>query len=435
MAINKLQVLVDKARLALSKNPDLAFITALARFYKVEEKSDHPTAATDGLKIYFNLEWAQSLSDSKFMFIYLHEIGHNMLYHCTKRGERVIKKFSHEIANIAMDHCVNNMLMKAGLTVPDDATREDRFIGKMMEEVAEILWNELTPQEQEEQKNRDNPNNNPGQGGSDIIFGAGGDESQSDGQNEAQKKAREEQIYKKAQEAIQAAENIVKLKQKQAEEEALKNGTEPGSGQGIGSNGLDLELSRGRRQPTDWSMELRHFVGADSGFDYVDDWSKIHRKFTGNMLYAGRQKKTRPHIGVILDTSGSMYTDLPDCIVELEALSAEGFSMDLITCDGSINSMSFESYEFMGADVPIRGGGGSDMAPAFEAMKKQFDPECIVFITDCMVYWPDEKPDVPLLVLQTPSCGRYGFERDSDFPNHWFPDGDDEYRVIKKEDE
>ena len=64
------------------------------------------TAATDGMRIYFNPAFLEELSDSELDFVMLHEILHVELKHCV-RG----KEFEAERFNIACDIVVNSNIL------------------------------------------------------------------------------------------------------------------------------------------------------------------------------------------------------------------------------------------------------------------------------------------------------------------------------------
>ena len=66
------------------------------------------TAATDGVRIFFNPDFLDSISDSELDFILMHEILHVVLQHCSRRGDRDSEQF-----NIACDIVVNSNILKS----------------------------------------------------------------------------------------------------------------------------------------------------------------------------------------------------------------------------------------------------------------------------------------------------------------------------------
>ena len=66
-----------------------------------------PTAATDGLKIYFSPKFLDELSDKELDFVMMHEILHVVLQHCLRQGE----ERDSELFNIACDIVVNSNIL------------------------------------------------------------------------------------------------------------------------------------------------------------------------------------------------------------------------------------------------------------------------------------------------------------------------------------
>ncbi len=66
------------------------------------------TASTDGVRIFFNPNFLDSISDSELDFVLMHEILHVVLKHCSRTGERDNERF-----NIACDIVVNSNILKS----------------------------------------------------------------------------------------------------------------------------------------------------------------------------------------------------------------------------------------------------------------------------------------------------------------------------------
>ena len=70
--------------------------------------SDHiDTACTDGVRITFNPDFLNTLTDSELDFVLMHEILHVVLHHCMRNGKR-----QHERFNIACDIVVNSIILQ-----------------------------------------------------------------------------------------------------------------------------------------------------------------------------------------------------------------------------------------------------------------------------------------------------------------------------------
>jgi len=89
-------------------NPLLGFIL---QYIHVIEDNSIVTAATDGLRIFYNREFMNNLSDDSFDFIIFHELMHILLDH-PRRG---IGK-DHQKFNVACDIVVNDILINYGVS-------------------------------------------------------------------------------------------------------------------------------------------------------------------------------------------------------------------------------------------------------------------------------------------------------------------------------
>lgn len=72
--------------------------------YSMDENCE--TAATDGVRIYFDPDFLERLSDGELDFVMMHEIMHVVLQHCLRRGDRDDGLF-----NIACDVVVNSNIL------------------------------------------------------------------------------------------------------------------------------------------------------------------------------------------------------------------------------------------------------------------------------------------------------------------------------------
>ena len=70
------------------------------------EDGNIPTACTDGMKVYYNPKFMSAKPVDEQNYIYMHEIMHIILEHCSSRR----KGKNHEIFNIAADIVVNSLL-------------------------------------------------------------------------------------------------------------------------------------------------------------------------------------------------------------------------------------------------------------------------------------------------------------------------------------
>src|SRR5438270_8169250 len=112
------------------------------------------TMATDGLSLFYNPEFVDTLNAAELAGVLAHEVLHPALQHHTRRGDREQARW-----NIACDYAINPMLLDAGLTLPKDVLIDDRFRGMS----AERIYN-LIEEERNHEGSSERAENKPGGG-------------------------------------------------------------------------------------------------------------------------------------------------------------------------------------------------------------------------------------------------------------------------------
>lgn len=110
----------------------------------------------------------------------------------------------------------------------------------------------------------------------------------------------------------------------------------------------------------------------------------------------------KPRVAVALDTSGSMGDkELTEALAETAGvLAAVGSDVTFIACDAAVHSVAqVKSWREMKGLV--KGGGGTDFVPVFEALEKLpgGQPDVLVFITDGCGPAPAEPPRMGVIWL------------------------------------
>ncbi len=96
-----------------------------------------PTFATDGFRIYYNREFAASLSDSEIRGALCHELLHVLTESRARRNGR-----DHFLWNAACDYAINGMLVAMGFHLPEGTLYKDEFSRLAAEEIYDILKKE-----------------------------------------------------------------------------------------------------------------------------------------------------------------------------------------------------------------------------------------------------------------------------------------------------
>jgi predicted metal-dependent peptidase len=97
-----------------------------------------------------------------------------------------------------------------------------------------------------------------------------------------------------------------------------------------------------------------------------------------------RLRSPVPRVAIVVDTSGSMGSkEIIECLTEAQGIvEAVGADVEFCACDARVHELRPVANVRDMAKL-LKGGGGTDFRPAFEALsKKRPRPEVIVFATD-----------------------------------------------------
>ena len=389
----KLRAKLDKARNEIMRDPRYGVIVSLLLAREDVFKTDlpYPTAASDGVRHYWHPDFVAEQTTDELRKTKLHELGHDWLFHTDGRFKRLVQWFkaqglsdqqAMQLANESADEVVNNFLRDCGESLDNSWVCDRKYKEWSMEEVA---------QDKLASKTQQDPDSEPKSGEGEPKSGAGGG-------HELMESATPEQQAQAKQATMDAvADGSMMDAIKQAN--GMDDG-DPSKGQGSNTMGSMLDAARANRQPyVDWRLELADFCGSSKTDEKVSTYSRVCRRPIEGLIRPGKKRVGKPRVGVILDTSGSMYCELPKLMVELEAMSDDGFSFDVLCTDGDVyGPYSFNGGEFDYRDLPLEGGGGSNMEPAFE-QAVDYDVDAWVFCTDGCIQWPSKD-----LLAQLPPC-------------------------------
>ena len=116
------------------KHPYLA--SAVARYPLLIRSHEEgiSTMATDGYRIYANLEFIEKISSEELLGVLAHELMHNLLGHLEREQGRDPGRW-----NLAIDHATNILLEEMGFELPDPKCYDPRFYGMTAEEIYESM--------------------------------------------------------------------------------------------------------------------------------------------------------------------------------------------------------------------------------------------------------------------------------------------------------
>src|SRR6516162_11498130 len=126
---------IQKARTTLLRDHPF-FGTLLFRLGGKASRSV-ATMATDGVSLFYNPEFVDSLNAAELAGVLAHEVMHPALQHHTRRDDRDQARW-----NMACDFAINPILLDAGLTLPKDVLIDNRFRGMSAERIYNLLEQE-----------------------------------------------------------------------------------------------------------------------------------------------------------------------------------------------------------------------------------------------------------------------------------------------------
>jgi len=141
-----------------------------------------------------------------------------------------------------------------------------------------------------------------------------------------------------------------------------------------------------------WSQKLAKVARASVGYrsgavDYT--YRRVSRRQSGIGFGAGvpivpALYAPQPKVTIVVDTSGSMGDkEVTKAIAETRGiLLAVGGKVTFVACNAAVHSLK-PITRWQDAGKFLKGGGGTDFCPAFDAINKQRErPDLVVFITD-----------------------------------------------------
>lgn len=354
------------------------------------------TAATDGHRILWDVDFLAQLSDEEVRFVLLHETLHNAHGHAWRFDPKEPE------AQLACDQVINGILRKmAGVKMPQGAFYSPQFDGKSEEDVYRILKGQPKRkgdgQKPEKQGNKQGQREDDGEGNSDQD-GKGDNETKGTspdpgqcGSFESPKGTPEAKAETKAkwQQAVVMA----------AQAAGLKKGELPGDLARLAGEACQLAKPDWRAETASW---LKSAVNSTR-----NDWARNRKRMCGQpVIYARQRPNDLATVIAVRDTSGSIDEKTIGAFNELLSglMSDTGCQLVLIDCDASVNEVyTLEAGEEMPNQA--KGGGGTSFKPAIEyAIQRLEDGEQIaglVYLTDLYGDFPEEPPSFPVLWVAT----------------------------------
>lgn len=358
------------------------------------------TMATDGINIYYNAGYLETLDHAGLMAGLAHESAHVWLLHHTRRGGRDLQTW-----NEAADYAINPLLWEAGFNLPAGWLL-DPDMSSSAEGNYKILMDRKKEQEQadrEQDQGAADQEQGDGQdqGGQDAAAGGQGTDSESDQNIDFGPGGVMD--YPGSDPSVE--ENRVKVQIVQSLQTAKTAGKVPGDM----SRALEGTLS----PVISWVDAVGDWVNGRCPDDY--SYSRPSNRSTGGYILPGLCADSMGKLVIFIDTSGSVFSYLETLELFQGAIrSLQGqyqFESVVVCCDSMVQGVPVEFSR--GADielVPV-GGGCTAFSPAFDWVTDNLagqDIAGLIYFTDliCCDY-PAMAPGFPVLWAVYGDPGEY----------------------------
>jgi predicted metal-dependent peptidase len=378
-------VRIQKARTTLLL--DHPFFGSLLFRLKSEENRSISTMATNGVVLYYNPEFVDSLNAATLSGVLAHEVMHPALQHNLRRSKRDQERW-----NEACDYAINPLLLDAGLILPDGVLVDHRFSGMSAEQIYNLREAETQPQ-------------SGGQDQANDAVGAGsGDASENQGDSGSPSVPVTEGGIGQVLDAPLADEETSSIEEQAREwSVAVNQAVTLAKQAGKSPAGLARTLEGTAEAAVDWRELLRRLWSDTVPND--SSWMRPNRRHIWAGLYLpGVVREGVGEIAIAVDCSGSVNTR------QLSLFEAEVRSIlegqrpqcvHVLYFDAEVHKV--ETYQ---AGEPVHlnpvGGGGTDFSPCFDWLEEHgIQPQTLVFLTDLYGAFPEAAPDYPVLWAST----------------------------------
>jgi predicted metal-dependent peptidase len=325
-----------------------------------------PTAATDGRKFYYNIDFVKKLSAKQCEFLFGHEVLHNVFDHLVRREERDPRFF-----NYACDFAVNQILIDERIGEKIDQVKiclDNKYRGKSAEEIYDDLMKNVKFVDAEEFLKH------LGELLDDHIDPEG--DGENDGEGNGDKEGNGPPRYSK--------EELKKIRDEIKEAMVA-------AAQASGAGRVPAALQRFIKDLTEPKMDWRQLLRMNIQSIIKSNYSFMRpsRKgwHTGAVL-PGMMNDETIDICIGIDMSGSIgdkqakdfisevkgiMDEYVDYHIKLWCFDTEVYNMATFTADNGEELMSYE----------IKGGGGTDFDCNYNFMKEHgIEPKKFIMFTD-----------------------------------------------------
>lgn len=376
---------LQKARTALLL--DHPFFGSLLFRLKGRESRSIKTMATDGVSLFYNPGFVDTLNAATLCGVLAHEVLHPGLQHHVRRSGRDPKRW-----NEACDYAINPILLDAGLHLPEGILVDDRF----REMSAEQIYNQLQTEAEQEPGDEDDTEEARGDGEATPQASPGDS-------GELSAPVTEGGIGQVLDAPTAGEETLTTEEQAREWSVAVNQAVTVAKQAGKVPAGVKPTLDGAAEAAVDWRELLRRAWSETTPADY--SWMRPNRRHIWAGLYLpGVVREGVGEVAIAVDCSGSVNSRQLR-LFETEVRSIlEGQRPQrvyVLYFDAVVHKVeTFEAGERVSLN-PV-GGGGTEFGPCFEWLDEHgVHPQTLVFLTDLYGSFPDTEPAYPVLWAST----------------------------------
>jgi predicted metal-dependent peptidase len=376
---------MQRARTALLL--DHPFFGSLLFRLKGQESRSIETMATDGVSLYYNPEFVDTLNTATLSGVLAHEVMHPALHHHVRRSGRDRRRW-----NEACDYAINPLLLDAGLSLPEGVLVDRRFRGMSAEQIYNQLETEADP-----------PSGSQDGGSPSAADEAGEGPSTQGGSNEPSAPVTKGGIGQVIDAPLPDQDTPGIEEQTREWSVAVSQAVTLAKQAGKVPAGIHRTLEGAAEAAVDWREMLRRLWSETTPADY--SWMRPNRRHLWAGLYLpGVMREGVGEIAIAIDCSGSVNGR------QLRLFEAEVRSIlegqrpqrvHVLYFDAMVQKV--DRYE-AGQRVDLKpvGGGGTEFGPCFDWLDEQgIMPQTLIFLTDLYGTFPPTAPSYPVLWAST----------------------------------
>lgn len=376
---------IQKARTTLLL--DHPFFGSLLFRLKGCESRAIKTMATDGILLYYNPDFVETLNGATLCGVLAHEVLHPALHHHARRSGRDPRRW-----NEACDYAINPLLLDAGLHLPDGVLVDNRF--RQMS--AEQIYNQLQTGSKPESGDQDDVKDSGGGGSTDSPMASGDSGAISSPVTEGG-------IGQVLDAPLPNEETPTVDEQVREWSVAVNQAVTLAKHAGKVPAGIRRTLDGAAQAGVDWRELLRRLWSETTPADY--SWMRPNKRHIWAGLYLpGVMREGAGEVAIAVDCSGSVNSR------QLRLFEAEVRSIldgqrpqrvYVLYFDTMVHKV--ETFE-AGQCISLKpmGGGGTEFGPCFKWLDEHgVVPQTLIFLTDLYGSFPSSQPCYPVLWAST----------------------------------